>query len=174
MPGVVWAALSGVAFGFSQLSNRGVNQQTDALKATTAMVTSMLAALAVASALTGNLAEVGSMPASAFAWFAAASIVHFLVGWTLFAVSQQQIGPSRTAAVLSINPVVAALVAALLISQELRPVTWLGVVAVTAGVGVVATRGGTGRSLDGETAAANPHSHADVLDQSALRDIRAG
>lgn len=147
MPGVVWAALSGIAFGFSQLSNRGVNQQTDALKATTAMVTAMLVALAAATAITGNLADIASMPGSAFAWFTAASVIHFLLGWTLFAVSQQRIGPSRTAAVLSINPVVAALVAAVVISQDLRVVTWVGVVAVTVGVGVVATRGREGQHL---------------------------
>ncbi len=139
--GVVWAALAGIGFGFSQLANRGVNRQVDAMAATTAMVTAMLGALVVATALTGDLGDVASMPAAAIGWFVAASLVHFLVGWTLFAVSQQPIGPSRTAAVLSTNPVMAALIAAVAISQDLRAIVWVGVVAVTLGVAIVAMRG---------------------------------
>lgn len=137
--GVVWAVLAGIAFGFSQLSNRGVNRQTDAMTATTAMVTGMLVALVAATAVTGDLGDVGSMPAAAIGWFVAASLVHFLVGWTLFAVSQQRIGPSRTASVLSTNPVMAALIAAVAINQDLLPITWVGVIAVTLGVATVAT-----------------------------------
>ncbi len=138
MSGAVWATLAGIAFGFSQLSNRGVNRQTDALAATTAMVTAMLGALVVGTAVTGDLADVFSMPAAAVGWFVTASLIHFLVGWTLFAISQQRIGPSRTASVLSTNPVMAALIAAIAIDQDLRPITWVGVVAVTFGVAVVA------------------------------------
>jgi drug/metabolite transporter (DMT)-like permease len=124
------------------------------MAATTAMVTAMFGALVVATALTGDLGNVASMPAAAIGWFVAASLVHFLVGWTLFAVSQQRIGPSRTAAVLSTNPVMAALIAAVAISQELRPITWIGVFAVTAGVAIVAlTRAKeTPRSVSGMTA----------------------
>ena len=136
--GVVWAALAGIAFGFSQLSNRGVNRQTNAMAATTAMVTAMFAVLVLAAAFTGELGDVGSIPAGAIGWFVAASLVHFLVGWTLFAVSQQRIGPSRTASVLSTNPVMAALIAAAVLSQELRSVAWVGVAAVTVGVATVA------------------------------------
>jgi len=136
--GVVWAVLAGIAFGFSQLSNRGVNRQTGALPATTAMVTAMLGALIVATGVTGEFGELDSMPVAAFGWFVAASLVHFLVGWTLFAVSQQRIGPSRTASVLSTNPVMAALIAAVAIDQDLRPITWVGVIAVTLGVAAVA------------------------------------
>lgn len=144
MAGVVWAALAGITFGFSQLSNRGVNRRVGALPATTAMVTAMFAALLLAVALTGELGKLSTMPAVAAGWFIAAAMVHFLVGWTLFAISQQRIGPSRTATVLSVYPVVAALMAAAFISQQLRPITWVGVIAVTVGVAVVAL----GRATD--------------------------
>jgi drug/metabolite transporter (DMT)-like permease len=145
MPGVVWATLSGVAFGFSQVSNRGVNRNNEALAATTALVSAMAVAVTLAAGLRGDLAELPTMPGQAVGWFVAAALVHFLVGWTLFAMSQQRLGPSRTASVLSINPVVAALVAALVISERLRPVTWVGVITVTIGVGVVAmARAGDG------------------------------
>lgn len=140
MPGVLWATLSGIAFGFSQLSNRGVNRQAGALAATTAMVTAMLLALLVTVGVRGEIRLVTTIPPRAAGWFVAATLVHFLGGWTLFALSQQRIGPSRTASVLSINPVVAALMAALVIDQRLRPITWLGVIVVTVGVAIVAVR----------------------------------
>ena len=81
--GVIWAAVAGIGFGFSQLANRGVNRRTDALSAATAMVTAMLAVLVVATVLTGEIGSVGSIPAAAAGWFIAAALVHFLVGWTL-------------------------------------------------------------------------------------------
>ena len=140
MSGVAWAALAGIAFGFSQLANRGVNRRTDALAAATALVTAMLLALVVAAGLSGGLGDISSMPAAAVGWFGAAALIHFLVGWTLFAVSQQRMGPSRSAAVLSTNPVMAALIAAIAIGQTLRAITWLGVVAVTIGVAAVAMK----------------------------------
>jgi len=139
--GVIWAALAGIGFGFSQLANRGVNRGAEAMSAATAMVTAMLGALIIATVVTGEIADVGAMPATAAGWFVAAALVHFLVGWTLFAVSQQRIGPSRTASVLSTNPVMAALIAAVVIGQDLRSITWIGVLAVTIGVATVAGTG---------------------------------
>lgn len=140
MSGAMWAALAGIAFGLSQLANRGVNRLTDALAASTATVTATFVALAAVSLVTGEVGELASMPAAAAGWFVAATLIHFLLGWVLFAISQQRIGPSRTASVLSTNPVMAALIAAVVISQELRPITWVGVVAVTVGVAVIATQ----------------------------------
>jgi len=51
------------------------------------MVTTMLGALVAFSALSGELALLDEMPLSAILWFTAASLVHYLLGWTLFAVS---------------------------------------------------------------------------------------
>lgn len=140
MPGAFLAALSGIAFGFSQLSNRGLNRRADALASTTAMVTAMFLGLLISVGLRGGFRLAPSIPSQAIGWFVVASLVHFLGGWTLFALSQQRIGPTRTASVLSINPVVAALVAAVVIDQRLNPITWLGVIVVTVGVAIVAVK----------------------------------
>lgn len=134
MPGWAWAVIAGASFGISQLSNRGLNREMDALRATTAMVTALLGCLVVATVATGALSELSDLTLAAAFWFALAGLLHFLAGWTLFAFSQQQIGSSRTAAILSANPVMAAFIAWLVLSESLRVVTWLGVVAVTAGV----------------------------------------
>lgn len=146
MTGVIWAVSAGIAFGFSQLSNRGVNRLTEALPATTAVVTAMFVALVAASALGGELSHLDEMPAAAAGWFILAAVTHFLVGWTLFAIAQQRIGSSRTASVLSMNPVMSAIIAAFAIDQLLRPVTWVGVIAVTVGVAIV----GLGATTTGE------------------------
>jgi drug/metabolite transporter (DMT)-like permease len=153
--GVVWAVLAGISFGFAQLSHRGVNRQTDALTATAAIVTAMFATLLVASAVSGELTTISSVPFAALAWFVAAALVRFGFGWILLALSQQKIGPSRTASVLSTNPVMAALISAVAIGQELRPITWVGVVAVTVGVAAVSTaRGDEPRARTGGLAIA--------------------
>jgi drug/metabolite transporter (DMT)-like permease len=138
VPGWTWAVIAGLTFGISQISNRGVNRTIDALSATAAMVTSLLAFLVVATFVTGRLAMLAELTLRPAIWFAAAGLIHFLVGWTLFARSQQRIGPSRTASILSVHPVMAAIAAWLVLDESLRPATWLGVVAVTTGVAVVA------------------------------------
>lgn len=139
MPGWAWAVIAGVSFGISQLSNRGLNREIDALRATTAMVTALFGCLVVATVATGSIVELSNVTLLAVTWFALAALMHFLAGWTIFAFSQQRIGPSRTAAILSVNPVMAAIIAWVALSENLRPVTWAGVLAVTAGVGVVTT-----------------------------------
>ena len=137
MPGWAWAILAGLAFGISQLSNRGINREIDALRTITAMVTTLLGFLIAAIVVSGDITYLPDMTAMAVFWFAAAGLIHFLAGWTIFAFSQQRIGPSRTSSILAINPVMATGFAYLLLSENLRSVTWLGVLTVTAGVVVV-------------------------------------
>jgi drug/metabolite transporter (DMT)-like permease len=139
VPGWAWAVVAGLSFGISQLANRGINREIDAFRATTAMLTSLLGFLIVALVVTGDLSALPDMTGVAVFWFVAASLVHFLAGWTAFAFSQQRIGPSRTAAILSVNPVMAAIIAWLLLSESLEVVTWLGVLAVTLGVAIITT-----------------------------------
>jgi len=139
VPGLAWAVIAGVSFGLSQLFNRGLNREIDALRATTAMVTSLLGFLVVALFVTGDLSALPDIPAVAVLWFVAAGLMHFLAGWTMFALSQQRIGPSRTAAILSANPVLAAIIAWFVLSESLRAITWVGVLAVTTGVAVITT-----------------------------------
>lgn len=146
MPGWTWAVVAGLAFGISQLSNRGLNRRIPAVTATTAMITSLFGFLVVAVLAIDDLGRLEDLTLIAVLWFGAAGVVHFLLGWTVFALSQQKVGPSRTAAILSANPVLAAGAAWLVLAENLRPVTWLGVVAVTAGVALVSA----GRLDDGD------------------------
>lgn len=139
MPGWAWAVIAGASFGLSQLSNRGLNREIDAVRATTAMVTSLLGFLVVALFVTGDIAALPDISAMAVLWYVAAALMHFLVGWTLFAFSQQRIGSSRTAAILSVNPVMSAIIAWLVLSESLRAATWVGVLTVTIGVAIVTT-----------------------------------
>ena len=139
MPGLAWAVIAGVSFGLSQLFNRGLNREIDAVRATTAMVTSLLAFLVVALVVTGDISALPDITALAVLWFVAAGLMHFLAGWMMFAFSQQRIGPSRTAAILSANPVLAAIIAWLVLSESLRAITWVGVLAVTMGVAIITT-----------------------------------
>lgn len=139
MPGLAWAVIAGVSFGLSQLFNRGLNREIDAVRAATAMVTSLLGFLFVALLITGDITALPDITALAVLWFVAAGLMHFLVGWTFFAFSQQRIGTSRTAAILSANPVLAAIIAWLVLSESLQAITWVGVLAVTIGVAIITT-----------------------------------
>lgn len=139
MPGVAWAVIAGVSFGLSQLFNRGLNREIDAVRAATAMVTSLLGFLFVALVVTGDITALPDITALAVLWFVAAGLMHFLAGWTFFAFSQQRVGTSRTAAILSANPVLAAIIAWLVLSESLRAITWVGVLCVTIGVAIVTT-----------------------------------
>jgi drug/metabolite transporter (DMT)-like permease len=170
--GVLWAAVAGLAFGIGQIANRGVNRRMPAIAASTAMLTAVLVALIIASVVIGDLGELQGIPAAAAGWYAVATVVHFGVGWTLFVVSQQRIGPSRTASVLSTNPVMAALVAAAVISEQLRSVTWLGVILVTAGVGLVASSQSRRRGATG--AAGTGAAGADAAEGASAPGVLAG
>jgi drug/metabolite transporter (DMT)-like permease len=136
---LAWAVIAGVSFGLSQLFNRGLNREIDAVRAATAMVTSLLGFLFVALVVTGEITALPDITALAVLWFVAAGLMHFLVGWTFFAFSQQRVGTSRTAAILSANPVLAAIIAWLVLSESLRAITWVGVLAVTIGVAIITT-----------------------------------
>ena len=96
---MAWAVIAGVSFGLSQLFNRGLNREIDAVRATTAMVTSLLGFLFVALLMTGDITALRDITALAVLWFVAAGLMHFLAGWTMLAFSQPGIGPSRAAAI---------------------------------------------------------------------------
>jgi drug/metabolite transporter (DMT)-like permease len=74
---------------------------------------------------------------ASLAWFAAAGVVHFSLGWTLLNKSQMRIGAARTSPLISANPVFGALIAAVAIRELPRLLAWAGIATVTVGALVV-------------------------------------
>lgn len=140
MSGILAAAIAGVSFGLFQSVNRRANQLVDGFRSTFGVVVVGAVGLAVVVVLTQDLAAAGRAPLSAYAFFAAAGVIHFFFGWTLLAFSQQRIGAASTGAVLATTPLMASLLAALALGEALPAVTWAGVVLVTAGVALLSLR----------------------------------
>jgi hypothetical protein len=86
--GAVVAAASGVGFGLFQTLNIRAVRGMDPFASTFVQIAIAAAALLVASAISGGLAELGDAPASALVYFAAAGLLHFVAGWTLLNISQ--------------------------------------------------------------------------------------
>lgn len=141
MTGIMWGILAGVSFGCFQLANRRANQLVDAFRVTFGVVVVGATALGVIVVTSQDLTAARSGPARAYLLFAAAGVVHFIGGWTCLALSQQRIGAATTGAVVAATPLVASLLASLVLDERLTVVTWLGVVLVTAGVAMLSLRG---------------------------------
>jgi drug/metabolite transporter (DMT)-like permease len=136
--GPVLAAAAGVGFGaFQTLNRRAVGGMTDAYLATFLQLLVAMAVLSVASAATEGFGVLADATAAALAWFAAAGLVHFFVGWTLLNMSQMRIGAARTSPLLSTNPVWGAAIAAAWLGEFPRIVAWAGIALVVVGALVV-------------------------------------
>lgn len=143
MNGIVWAVMAGVSFGLFQSVNRRANQLVDGFRSTFGVVVVGALGLAVVVAVTQDLEAALGAPVAAFAFFAAAGVIHFFAGWTLLAFSQQRIGAARTGAVLAATPLMASILAAVILDEALHPVTWVGVALVTGGVALLSLRNRT-------------------------------
>jgi drug/metabolite transporter (DMT)-like permease len=139
MTGPALAAAAGLGFGvFQTLNRRAVGGMRDAYLATFLQLVVALAVLVTAAAATQDVGLLRDAPAGAVAWFAAAGLVHFTVGWTLLNMSQMRIGAARTSPLLSTNPVWGAAIAAAWLGEVPRIVAWVGIALVVTGALLVA------------------------------------
>jgi drug/metabolite transporter (DMT)-like permease len=132
--GPLLAAAAGIGFGaFQTLNRRAVGGMSDAYLATFLQLLVAMAVLLVASLASENVALLRDARTSALVWFAAAGLVHFLVGWTLLNMSQMRIGAARTSPLLSTNPVFGAAIAAAWLREVPRLLAWIGILLVVLG-----------------------------------------
>ena len=131
--GLIWGVLAGLGYGGYTLFGRYAvpvyGTSTTVLYST---VGSCLLLAAVLPALSGPPV----LPATSEAWalLAVFGIVTIALAHTLFFDALARIEASRVSIAASIEPVVAALLATLLVSQGLSAVGWLGIGLVVAGV----------------------------------------
>lgn len=147
-PGVVWALVAAIGFGFLQACNRKSNQLVDAYRTSFGLLASVEALLLIRAAVLGDLALVMEASAVAIALFSVATFFHFVGGWTLLALSQQRIGVARTGALVSAAPLVGTILAAIVLDEALTPVILGGVLLAATGVALISLSGGT-RGGDG-------------------------
>lgn len=140
MSGVAYAVAAGIGFGIFQAVNRRANQEMDAYRATFLLLVVGTLSLSVWTGATQDLSLLADAPFTSVAHFAAAGIVHFFLGWTFLALSQQRIGAASTGAVLASTPLVGSVLAALVLGEALTPVAVLGVLLVVVGVVLLSLR----------------------------------
>ncbi|HXF56545.1 MAG TPA: EamA family transporter [Actinomycetota bacterium] len=146
MSGAVWAALAGIGFGVFQTLNRRTLRGVDVFRSTFVQLLLATAVLAAVAASTENLGLLGRASAWALLNFALAGVVHFLVGWTLLATSQQRIGASRTSPLVATTPLFGALLAFVTLGESPSGVALAGMSLMVAGVYTVGGERAAGRS----------------------------
>jgi drug/metabolite transporter (DMT)-like permease len=145
----LWAVASGVGFGlFQSLNRRALLDIEDAYVSTflnLAIASLVLLAVAVATDDVGRLLDADAW---ALAAFAGAGIVHFLLGWTFLNLSQRRIGAARTSPLLTMSPVFALVVAAIVVGQFPDAVALAAIAPMVLGAYLVAGGGGEARGAD--------------------------
>jgi drug/metabolite transporter (DMT)-like permease len=140
--GALWALVAAIGFAFLQASNRKVNQAVDAYRTAFGLLVAVESVLLVRALVLGDLGLLFSAPASAVLIFGITTLFHFIGGWTLLALSQQQIGVARTAALVSPAPIIGTLVAAVALDEPLTVAIVGGVLLAVVGVALISLSGG--------------------------------
>lgn len=136
-PGVAWALLSALGFGFTQMMNRKSNLLTDAFRTAFGLLCFVEVVLIGRLFVTGDFRLLADAPIKSLAFFAGSASIHYGVGWTLLALSQQKIGVARTGALVSAAPIVGVLLAVPILGESLSWLTFVGVLASVAGVTLI-------------------------------------
>jgi drug/metabolite transporter (DMT)-like permease len=147
--GVAWALVAALGFGFTQAFNRKSNLIVGPFRTAFGLLVAVEGFLIVRMFVTGDHLLLRDAPLFSLAYFAGSAVIHYVAGWTLLALSQQQIGVARTGAVVSAAPLVGTLLAVPVLGESLGIATFGGVILTVGGVAMVAmSRGrdhGTGR-----------------------------
>ena len=149
MTASLWAVASGIGFGlFQSLNRRALVDIEDPYVSTFLnLVIAALALLGVALATEDltRLLDAGAWPLIAFA---AAGVVHFLLGWTFLNLSQRRIGAARTSPLLTMTPLFALVVAAITLGQLPGAAALAAIVPMVAGAYLVSGGGEEARGAD--------------------------
>jgi drug/metabolite transporter (DMT)-like permease len=145
----LWAVASGIGFGlFQSLNRRALVDIEDPYVSTFInLVIAALALLGVAVA-TEDLTRLLDADAWPLIAFAAAGVVHFLLGWTFLNLSQRRIGAARTSPLLTMTPLFALVVAAIMLGQLPGAPALAAIVPMVAGAYLVSGGGEEARGAD--------------------------
>jgi drug/metabolite transporter (DMT)-like permease len=145
----LWAVASGVGFGlFQSFNRRSLVDIEDPYVSTSLNVAIAALALVIVTLATDDAGRLLDADPWALAAFAGAGIVHFLLGWTFLNISQRRIGAARTSPLLTMSPVFALAVAAIVVGQFPSPLALLAITPMVAGAYLVAGGGREARGAD--------------------------
>lgn len=136
-PGVSWALVAAVSFGFTQTINRKSNLLIGAFPTAFGLLVAVEGLLLVRMVITGEYRLLADAPFASLAFFTGSTLIHYVLGWTLLAFSQHQVGVARTGAVVSVAPMVATLLAVFVLAEPVNLWTGVGVTLAVLGVSLV-------------------------------------
>jgi drug/metabolite transporter (DMT)-like permease len=139
--GVLWATASGVGFGvFQSLNRKAIRGIEDPYVSTFLQLSVATGVLVIASLVSEDPGQLWDASGNAIVLFAAAGIIHFVLGWLLLNISQARIGASRTAPLITLTPLF-GLVLAVITLGELPSVTaFAAIVPIMLGAWIIASR----------------------------------
>jgi drug/metabolite transporter (DMT)-like permease len=135
--GVLWSLLAALGFGFTQTLNRKSNLLVGPYRTAFGLLVFVELVLVARITVGGDWGPLADLRPATAALFVAAALIHFMLAWTLLALSQFQIGVARTGAVTSAAPLVGAVNAAIFLAEPLTVWTLVGVVSSMLGVALV-------------------------------------
>ncbi len=147
MSGVALAAAAGLLFGVFQAFNRRANQLIDAYRGTFVLIAVSAVLLGLIASLTQDLSLLTEAPPVAFLAFFTAGMIQFFVAWTFLGLSQQRDGAARTGVVIAASPLIATVLASIVLDEPLPLVTAAGVVLTVVGVALMSLTRGRGMKL---------------------------
>jgi drug/metabolite transporter (DMT)-like permease len=140
--GVLWATASGIGFGvFQSLNRRAIRGIEDPYVSTFLQLSVATAVLVVASLISEDLGQLGDASGEAIGIFAAAGIIHFVLGWLLLNISQARIGASRTAPLITLTPLFGVLLAVVTLGELPKVAALVAIAPIMAGAWLLASRG---------------------------------
>lgn len=152
MTGALWAAASGVGFGVFQVLNaRAIRDASSVYLATFVQLVVATAVFGGIVAAEGRISDLGEVPAVSLAFFAAAGMLHFFLGWTTLNLSQARIGAARTAPLLATSPVFGVMFALIHPGSVPGPMALAGIAVTVLGAYVVTAPGGAGMAALGDS-----------------------
>jgi drug/metabolite transporter, DME family len=141
--GVLWATASGIGFGlFQSLNRRAIRGIEDPYVSTFLQLAAATAILVAASLASEDLSRLADASGEAIALFALVGVIHFVLGWLLLNVSQQRIGASRTAPLITLTPLFGVALAAVTLGELPSAAALAAIAPIMVGAWLLASRGG--------------------------------
>jgi len=145
----LWAVASGVGFGlFQSLNRRALVDIEDPYVSTFINLVIAAGALLAVAVATEDVTRLLAADAWPLIAFAAAGVIHFLLGWTFLNLSQRRIGAARTSPLLTMAPLFALVVAAITLGQLPGALALAAIVPMVFGAYLVSGGGNEARGAD--------------------------
>lgn len=140
MLGIVFSILCAATFALNATAARRAVLSGTVVQGLMVTVPLGVPLFAVLVAIVGEWRLLGNFPLDAYAWFAAAGIVHFVIGRYGNYASAGAIGTNLAAPILQSEVIITLVLAMLLLGESLTPLRAFGIALIMIGPGLIGVR----------------------------------